>query len=91
MDDTAIKAGTGENLMELRYSNKTQPQLGKVSTLHPLSNAITGHDNATKTNDRLEKTSNKSVNENVYVVTRSRAAQTSTLTTKLKQMLQTWT
>jgi len=59
--------------MELRYSNETQPQSGKESTLRPLSDAITGHDNVTKTNDRLEKTPNKSVNENVYVVTRSRA------------------
>jgi len=54
MDDTPIKAGTDDSLMELRYSNETQPQLGKESTLRPLSDAITGHDNVTKTNDRLE-------------------------------------
>jgi len=47
MDDTPIKAGTGDSLMELRYSNETQPQLGKESTLRPLSDAIPGHDNVT--------------------------------------------
>jgi len=73
MHDTAIKAGTGELFMELRYSNETQSQLGKESILCPLSNSLTGRDNVTKTNNRLEKTFNKSVNENVYVVTRSRA------------------
>jgi len=72
MDHTPIKAGTGHSLMELRYSNETQPQLGRESTLRPLSDAVTGHDNVTKSNDRLEKTPNESVNENVYVVTRSR-------------------
>ena len=50
MDDTPIKAGTGHSLMKLRCSNETQPRLGRES-MRLLSDALTGHDNVTKSND----------------------------------------